>query len=678
MRRLLSTLFFLLTFISVFSIQWEYDSCSLRAVVNVTSDADYSNININFTVSNVNATYIASNFPAFSFDNKNIWMKVNLTEGVNVITVYFNCTHNYLQNSSESVFLRSVYGKNDVTSYTLLSQSDVESSSYDIYSFVKFLDGGFAELFFHRDKNQWVLLSSNVTLTCNQNSPSCIAESTSGSAVDYAFTAAVNFSIPVRLVTVEEKPSVDIPEEVYTNKTEGFKIKDFLSINATGMGYTIFLNSSEVGENYDISQNLTEGRNTFNITVVVFDSLNEVVLKEEKEVTIVLDTKPPQIEPKLSGVVRVFPENKTLSIPINVTDENLDKCMFSYEDSYTSFNCKEIEIPLDKFKDNDEIYIDVLAFDRAGNEKREMFSVILDYPTGDVTISRKKIEKEDDTLSISLTFKCVNDWCYKVAYTLSCEKNCKIEKGNSNLLIEVLEKGVEKTFTWRIKAEDPYSPVVVNFNGTSEEIPPIKERRGGSSSHSSSFSPSSFSSSPSIDFPRKICRNEKVILESDEKVAIEIEGYGRFSGKRFEFIFDKTGKYKYKITFSSGNSVSSTFEVVECEERERSGTTNECKSNGDCNYDEICVNGRCEKISCSCGYIKNHTCIAYECCLDEECGYGKKCINHRCVEVKENATASIKTSAPTGLLISTPPGTIVGIAGFTLLLLFLFLVLRRR
>jgi len=73
-----------------------------------------------------------------------------------------------------------------------------------------------------------------------------------------------------------------------------------------------------------------------------------------------------------------------------------------------------------------------------------------------------------------------------------------------------------------------------------------------------------------------------------------------------------------------------------------------CRSNNDCQEDQICSNNRCVVISCECGEIVNHQCIKYDCCNDLDCEEGYICSNysHVCEPSKEiKADVLIATSS---------------------------------
>ncbi|MEW6722876.1 MAG: hypothetical protein AB1324_06450 [Candidatus Micrarchaeota archaeon] len=59
----------------------------------------------------------------------------------------------------------------------------------------------------------------------------------------------------------------------------------------------------------------------------------------------------------------------------------------------------------------------------------------------------------------------------------------------------------------------------------------------------------------------------------------------------------------------------------------------ECNENEDCESDEYCKAGACEKIPVECGYAENHTLFMYECCSDDACGIGSACKNNTCIKI---------------------------------------------
>ncbi|MCD6549643.1 hypothetical protein J7K41_02970, partial [Candidatus Micrarchaeota archaeon] len=57
----------------------------------------------------------------------------------------------------------------------------------------------------------------------------------------------------------------------------------------------------------------------------------------------------------------------------------------------------------------------------------------------------------------------------------------------------------------------------------------------------------------------------------------------------------------------------------------------DCCSDVDCSPTEACIDHECVPLTCSCGYISNHTCISYDCCSDVDCSPAEACIDHECV-----------------------------------------------
>ena len=59
-----------------------------------------------------------------------------------------------------------------------------------------------------------------------------------------------------------------------------------------------------------------------------------------------------------------------------------------------------------------------------------------------------------------------------------------------------------------------------------------------------------------------------------------------------------------------------------------------CSKDMDCAYNEVCRKGKCEVVSCECGFIKDKQCIKYECCSDTECSELATCNKdiHKCVQ----------------------------------------------
>ena len=59
-----------------------------------------------------------------------------------------------------------------------------------------------------------------------------------------------------------------------------------------------------------------------------------------------------------------------------------------------------------------------------------------------------------------------------------------------------------------------------------------------------------------------------------------------------------------------------------------------CSKDMDCADNEVCRKGKCEAVSCECGFIKDKQCIKYECCSDSECGGLATCNKdiYKCVQ----------------------------------------------
>jgi parallel beta-helix repeat protein len=60
-------------------------------------------------------------------------------------------------------------------------------------------------------------------------------------------------------------------------------------------------------------------------------------------------------------------------------------------------------------------------------------------------------------------------------------------------------------------------------------------------------------------------------------------------------------------------------------------TPQPCADDSTCPGDSSCVDGSCGVVSCLCGTVQDHQCMAYQCCSDSECTDGKACTNHSCV-----------------------------------------------
>jgi len=59
-----------------------------------------------------------------------------------------------------------------------------------------------------------------------------------------------------------------------------------------------------------------------------------------------------------------------------------------------------------------------------------------------------------------------------------------------------------------------------------------------------------------------------------------------------------------------------------------------CSKGTDCGENEVCGNGKCEAVSCECGFIKDKQCVKYDCCSDSQCGELGTCNQdiHKCVQ----------------------------------------------
>lgn len=72
---------------------------------------------------------------------------------------------------------------------------------------------------------------------------------------------------------------------------------------------------------------------------------------------------------------------------------------------------------------------------------------------------------------------------------------------------------------------------------------------------------------------------------------------------------------------------STFYEGAECTEMPT------CKSSWDCETDEYCNGGICDKLECEdCQYIKKHKCVDYECCDSDVCAEDESCVENECKE----------------------------------------------
>ncbi len=69
----------------------------------------------------------------------------------------------------------------------------------------------------------------------------------------------------------------------------------------------------------------------------------------------------------------------------------------------------------------------------------------------------------------------------------------------------------------------------------------------------------------------------------------------------------------------------------------------ECNSNVDCAYNQLCIDNLCEIIPCDCGQVINKVCISYECCKDSDCSQGSVCVENGCYKLPEYASHSNQT-----------------------------------
>ena len=65
-----------------------------------------------------------------------------------------------------------------------------------------------------------------------------------------------------------------------------------------------------------------------------------------------------------------------------------------------------------------------------------------------------------------------------------------------------------------------------------------------------------------------------------------------------------------------------------------------CTANENCSSNKKCVSGSCVSVSCPCGVISNHSCVAYECCNNEDCNEMETCntTTHYCIPAVQNVT----------------------------------------
>jgi hypothetical protein len=55
-----------------------------------------------------------------------------------------------------------------------------------------------------------------------------------------------------------------------------------------------------------------------------------------------------------------------------------------------------------------------------------------------------------------------------------------------------------------------------------------------------------------------------------------------------------------------------------------------CTTDADCPSTESCEEGQCVLVSCSCGAVQNHACMAYACCSNSDCPAGESCVENKC------------------------------------------------
>ncbi len=89
-----------------------------------------------------------------------------------------------------------------------------------------------------------------------------------------------------------------------------------------------------------------------------------------------------------------------------------------------------------------------------------------------------------------------------------------------------------------------------------------------------------------------------------------------------------------------------------------------CSADSACAADEYCSEGKCIKVTGTCGYASDHKWIKYECCEDNDCATGYECKEHKCVEkeivppltvTKEQAQAAID-SANSAIITASKEG----------------------
>jgi len=111
------------------------------------------------------------------------------------------------------------------------------------------------------------------------------------------------------------------------------------------------------------------------------------------------------------------------------------------------------------------------------------------------------------------------------------------------------------------------------------------------------------------------------------------EGIHSIEGENF--MFGNKVCWNNNYDFYSSNWMKSAGNDNYCDvpdgwnDKNKTGCTNRCicKSNDECDYDEFCNNGQCEKLNCD--KIYNHKCV--ECLMDSDCKKSEKCEANKCV-----------------------------------------------
>ncbi|MFH1785333.1 MAG: NosD domain-containing protein [Candidatus Micrarchaeota archaeon] len=126
---------------------------------------------------------------------------------------------------------------------------------------------------------------------------------------------------------------------------------------------------------------------------------------------------------------------------------------------------------------------------------------------------------------------------------------------------------------------------------------------------------------------------------SDPVENAEVKVNGDIIGKtdeNGEIQFDGCGQLAIIRASKSGyDSATLKQDLDDCDCVETPGLTLECYVNADCLSDEVCQQNECTPITCECGYIESHACVAYGCCEDLDCSADQYCSDNVCMDQEQ-------------------------------------------